>query len=160
MVGFPGETEAEFDETRSMIEELPFTYLHVFTYSARPGTPAAEQAAQVPVAVARERNRVLRELASRKKAAFMQSLVGTVVEAITLQSGGAGFTEALTENYLKLKISGVHEANRWRAVNIEGISGEMLVGKPFADSAESRGLTGQTTARPFCLSDSGVHACE
>ena len=43
MVGFPGETEAEFEETRCMIEELPFTYLHVFTYSARPGTPAAEQ---------------------------------------------------------------------------------------------------------------------
>src|SRR5208282_3452367 len=51
MVGFPGETEAEFDETGRMIEELPFTYLHVFTYSARPGTPAAEQPAQVPVTV-------------------------------------------------------------------------------------------------------------
>ena len=41
MVGFPGETDAEFEETRRMIEELPFTYLHVFTFSARPGTPAA-----------------------------------------------------------------------------------------------------------------------
>jgi threonylcarbamoyladenosine tRNA methylthiotransferase MtaB len=130
MVGFPGETEAEFDETRRMIEELPFTYLHVFTYSARPGTPAAEQPGQVPVAVARERNRVLRELASRKKAAFMQLLVGTVVEAITLQSGGADFTEALTENYLKMKIPGHHEANRWWAVNIEGMNGELLVGWP------------------------------
>ena len=48
MVGFPGETEVEFDETRRMIEELPFTYLHVFTYSPRPGTPAAAQAGQVP----------------------------------------------------------------------------------------------------------------
>ena len=129
MVGFPGETEAEFDETRRMIEELPFTYLHVFTYSARPGTPAAEQPAQVPVAVARERNRLLREVASRKKAAFMQSLVGTVVEAITLQSGGAEFSEALTDNYLKLKISGHHDANRWMDVKVEGVSGEMLLGQ-------------------------------
>jgi threonylcarbamoyladenosine tRNA methylthiotransferase MtaB len=129
MVGFPGETEAEFEETRRMIEELPFTYLHVFTYSARPGTPAAEQAAQVPVAVARERNRVLREIASGKKAAFMRSLVGTVVEAITLQSGGAEFTEALTENYLKMKISGHYEANRWMDVNVEGMNGEMLLGR-------------------------------
>jgi threonylcarbamoyladenosine tRNA methylthiotransferase MtaB len=136
MVGFPGETEAEFDETRRMIEELPFTYLHVFTYSARPGTPAAEQPGQVPVAVDRERNRVLRELASRKKAAFMQSLVGTVVEAITLQSGGTEFTEALTENYLKMKISGHHEANRWRAVNIEGMNGEWLVGRPALAGGE------------------------
>ncbi len=128
MVGFPGETEAEFDETRRMVEELPFTYLHVFTYSARPGTPAAEQPGQVPVAVARERNRVLREIASKKKAAFMRSLVGTVVEAITLQSGGADFTEALTENYLKMKIPGRHEANRWMNVKVEEVDGEMLVG--------------------------------
>ena len=129
MVGFPGETEAEFDETRRMIEELPVTYLHVFTYSARPGTPAAEQPGQVPVAVARERNRVLREIASGKKLAFMRSLVGTVVEAITLQSGGAEFTEALTDNYLKMKISGHYEANRWMDVQVEGMNGEMLLGR-------------------------------
>src|SRR5208282_1683178 len=128
MVGFPGETEAEFGETRRMVEELPLTYLHVFTYSARPGTPAAEQPGQVPVAVARERNRVLREIASKKKAAFMRSLVGTVVEAITLQSGGAQFTEALTENYVKMKISGHHAANRWIDMNVEGVDGEMLLG--------------------------------
>jgi threonylcarbamoyladenosine tRNA methylthiotransferase MtaB len=130
MVGFPGETEAEFGETRRMIEELPFTYLHVFTYSARPGTPAAEQPGRVPVAVARERNRALREIASGKKAAFMRSLVGTVVEAITLQSGGAEFTEALTDNYLKMRISGHHEANRWMDVKVEGANGEMLDGRP------------------------------
>jgi threonylcarbamoyladenosine tRNA methylthiotransferase MtaB len=129
MVGFPGETEAEFDETRRMIEELPFTYLHVFTYSARPGTPAAERPGQVPVTEARERNRVLREMVSAKKAVFMRSLVGTTVEAITLQSGGADFTEALTENYLKVKLRGQHEANRWMDVNVEGVDGEMLIGR-------------------------------
>src|SRR5205085_2368754 len=58
MVGFPGETDAEFESTRKMVQELPFTYLHVFTYSARPGTPAADMSKQVPVHVARERNRV------------------------------------------------------------------------------------------------------
>ncbi|MGD0470406.1 MAG: tRNA (N(6)-L-threonylcarbamoyladenosine(37)-C(2))-methylthiotransferase MtaB [Terriglobales bacterium] len=140
MVGFPGETEAEFDETRRIIEELPFTYLHVFTYSARPGTPAAEQPGQVLAAVARERNRALREIASAKKAAFMRSLVGTVVEAITLQSGGAEFTEALTDNYLKIRISGRHEANRWLDVKVEEINGEMLWGKPVADSAREPAL--------------------
>ena len=135
MVGFPGETEADFGETRRMIEELPFTYLHVFTYSARPGTPAAEQPAQVPAAVARERNRVLRELASKKKAAFMRSLVGTVVEAITLQSPGVEFTEALTGNYLKMKILVHQEANRWMDVKVEGMSGEMLFGNLVAKVA-------------------------
>src|SRR5436309_2018520 len=66
MVGFPGETEFEFEQTRRMVEELPFTYLHVFTYSSRPGTPATTMPNQVPVRTARERNRVLRELAAEK----------------------------------------------------------------------------------------------
>jgi threonylcarbamoyladenosine tRNA methylthiotransferase MtaB len=149
MVGFPGETEAEFDETRRMIEELPFTYLHVFTYSARPGTPAAERPGQVPVAVARERNRALREIASKKKAAFMRSQVGTVVEAITLQSDGADFTEALTDNYLKMKILGHRAANRWMDVKVEGVNGDMFLGNPVVDPAMSElGRHG---------SDSGVH---
>ncbi|HMB83950.1 MAG TPA: MiaB/RimO family radical SAM methylthiotransferase [Terriglobales bacterium] len=163
MVGFPGETEAEFGETRRMIEKLPFTYLHVFTYSARPGTPAAEQPGQVPVAGARERNRVLREIASGKKAAFMRSLVGTVVEAITLRSGGAEFTEALTDNYLKMKVSGHHEANRWMDVNVEGVNGEVLMGKPAADSALEPALSSRSGRRahgPADGSDSGVHGSE
>ena len=63
----------EFEATRRFIEESPFTYLHVFTYSARPGTPAAAMPHQVPVQVARERNKILRDLAAEKKLAFMQS---------------------------------------------------------------------------------------
>src|SRR5208283_3960405 len=55
MVGFPGETEEEFEESRRFIEQLPFTYLHVFTYSERPGTPAADMP-QVPQPVRKERN--------------------------------------------------------------------------------------------------------
>jgi threonylcarbamoyladenosine tRNA methylthiotransferase MtaB len=164
MVGFPGETEAEFDETRRTIEELPFTYLHVFTYSARQGTPAAERPGQVPVAVARERNRVLREIASGKKAAFMRSLVGTVVEAIALQSGDTEFTEALTDNYLKMKISGHHEANRWMDVIVEGMNGEMLIGKPVVDRVREPAASGPTwsalTAARRPGSDSGVHGSE
>ena len=76
MVGFPGETDELFEESRSFIEQLPFTYLHVFTYSSRPGTPSAAMPDQVPVHVARERNRVLRELAAEKNRAFRESFVG------------------------------------------------------------------------------------
>jgi threonylcarbamoyladenosine tRNA methylthiotransferase MtaB len=135
MVGFPGETDREFDETRQMVEELPFTYLHVFTYSARPGTPAANMPDQVPVHVARARNRVLRELASEKKLGFMRSFVGKTLEGITLNVIGndaAGeFTEALTDNYLKLRLRGAHKANTWRRVAVEDVydgslSGELL----------------------------------
>ena len=133
MVAFPGETDAEFDCTRKMIEELPFTYLHVFTYSARPGTPAAVMPKQVPVHVARERNRVLRELAAKKKLVFMRSFVGKTVEAITLNVVGSDscgeFTEALTDNYLKLRLRGRHESNHWQNVRVEDVVGGSLVGQ-------------------------------
>jgi threonylcarbamoyladenosine tRNA methylthiotransferase MtaB len=129
MVGFPGETEAEFAETRSMVEQLPFTYLHVFTYSARPGTAAAQQSGQIPVTVARERNRVLREIAAAKQAAFRRSLVGTVVEAITLRTGNAAFTEALTDNYLKIHVRGQLEPNRWVGVEVVNRDDGVLVGQ-------------------------------
>jgi len=150
MAGFPGETAADFDETRRMVEDLPFTYLHVFTYSPRPGTPAAAMRNQVPVQIARERNRILRELAAEKKLAFMRGFIGQTVEAITLhspgalssraepidlranQSGGvegpAVFTEALTDNYLKLRLKGRHAPNRWLTAQVEQVEDGALVG--------------------------------
>jgi threonylcarbamoyladenosine tRNA methylthiotransferase MtaB len=128
MVGFPGETEDEFEETRRMIEDLPFTYLHVFTYSARPGTPAAEMANQVPVQVARERNGVLRELAAKKKLHFMRSFVGMTVDAITLSADGRESTEALTDNYLKLRLRGRHESNHWVHARVEDVLDGTLLG--------------------------------
>jgi threonylcarbamoyladenosine tRNA methylthiotransferase MtaB len=132
MAGFPGETDAEFEATRRLIEDLPFTYLHVFTYSARPGTPAAAMPNQVPVQVARERNKILRDLAAEKKLAFMQSFVGKPLEAITLSvvnSGPSGeFTEALTDNYQKLYLKGRHDPNRWITAHIEGLRDGTLLG--------------------------------
>ena len=132
MVGFPGETDEEFEATRKMIEDLPFNYLHVFTYSARPGTPAAEMKNQVPVHVARERNRILRELASEKKLAFMRSFIGKTVEAITLSVVGndeeGEFTKALTDNYLKLRVHGRHDPNRWLRAAITDVVSGALVG--------------------------------
>ncbi|MGB9123867.1 MAG: tRNA (N(6)-L-threonylcarbamoyladenosine(37)-C(2))-methylthiotransferase MtaB [Candidatus Angelobacter sp.] len=127
MVGFPGETDELFEESRSFIEHLPFTYLHVFTYSSRPGTPSAAMPDQVPVHVARERNRILRELAAEKNRAFRQSFVGRSLKVITLQSAGDGWTEALSDNFLKIKISGRHEANQWMKVEIEGVGDENLM---------------------------------
>jgi len=129
MVGFPGETELEFAETQRMIEDLPFTYLHVFTYSPRPGTPAATHINQVPVAVARDRNQVLREIAAAKRTSFMRAQMGRVVEAITLRSGDDESTEALTDNYLKMKIHGRLESNRWVEVRVQQAGVDVLEGR-------------------------------
>jgi threonylcarbamoyladenosine tRNA methylthiotransferase MtaB len=128
MVGFPGETPADFEETRRLIEELPFTYLHVFTYSARPGTPAASLPNQIPVRLARERNRILRQLASEKKLAFMKSFAGKTIQAITLNVFGGEYTEALTDNYLKLRIRGKLSANHWIEAIVHEVGGGALVG--------------------------------
>jgi threonylcarbamoyladenosine tRNA methylthiotransferase MtaB len=100
MVGFPGETDAEFAETFRFIDELPFTYLHVFTYSARPGTPAADAPDQVPMSVRKDRNRQLRELADRKNRAFRQSFLGRSLSVVTLGQGHM----ALSSNYLKVEL--------------------------------------------------------
>jgi threonylcarbamoyladenosine tRNA methylthiotransferase MtaB len=127
MVGFPGETDELFEESRSFIERLPFTYLHVFTYSSRPGTPSAAMADQVPVHVARERNRILRELAAEKNLAFRKRFIGQTLEAITLQSGGEGWTEALSDNYLKIRLAGKHEANNILRVEVTELSEEILI---------------------------------
>ena len=126
MVGFPGETEADFEETRRMIEELPLTYLHVFTYSSRPGTRSAAMPNPVPVQVARERNRVLRALAAEKKRDFMQSFVGRELPAITLGVGDDHSTEALTDNYLKMRLAGRHAANRWVGAQVQALRAEEL----------------------------------
>ncbi len=131
MVGFPGETDDEFEQTRAFIERLPFTYLHVFTYSSRAGTPSAEMPSQVPVQVARERNRILRELAARKKQAFMQSFIGSDVDAITLTHSDGKRTEALSDNYLKVFVTGSCLPNQNVRVRVQSFDGHALVGAPW-----------------------------
>jgi len=116
MVGFPGETEQEFEESREFIENLPFTYLHVFTYSERPGTPAAERADQVPMEVRKDRNRILRELGARKNLEFRQSMLGRTLSAVTLAEG------ALSDNFLKVELAAPRAANQMMDVKIGSLS--------------------------------------
>jgi threonylcarbamoyladenosine tRNA methylthiotransferase MtaB len=120
MVGFPGETDAEFEESRMFIESLPFTYLHVFTYSERPGTPAAESVNQVPMAVRKERNRVLREIGERKNLEFRRKMIGRTLSVVTLTEG------ALSGNFLRVELAAAREANRILDVKIGGLSAHRL----------------------------------
>lgn len=128
MVGFPGETDELFEENRRFIADLPFTYLHVFTYSSRPGTAAAKMPGHVAPPVARERNRILRELIAEKNEAFRRDLVGRTLEAITLHRNADGTTEALTNNFLKLQVAGDHAANQLLRVTITGLTGSGVAG--------------------------------
>jgi threonylcarbamoyladenosine tRNA methylthiotransferase MtaB len=113
IVGFAGETDEDFRTTYEFIEELPFTYLHVFSFSSRPGTQAADLGAPVDAAVIRDRARALRALSQSKAAEFRASQAGRKLRAITLARCGPDWTEALTGNYLKVRIAGRHAANLW-----------------------------------------------
>ena len=113
IVGFPGETDADFQKTAELIERLPFTYLHVFSFSARPGTQGSHLAAPVPATIIRERARSLRALAQRKSSEFRASQTGRTFRALTLVGGGDTWTPAMTANYLKVRIPGRLPANQW-----------------------------------------------
>jgi threonylcarbamoyladenosine tRNA methylthiotransferase MtaB len=110
MVGFPGETEAEFRETYEFVARLPFTYLHLFPFSPRPGTRGWELHREAPVApeAVGERMAALRDLAAEKSRDFRGSFVGRWLPAITLHTPASlaaqGRTSALTDNYLPLEL--------------------------------------------------------
>jgi threonylcarbamoyladenosine tRNA methylthiotransferase MtaB len=106
MTGFPGETAEEFQQTIDFIERLPFTYLHVFTYSERPGTPAAELP-QVPHPVRKERTRILRALGERKNQEFRRRMLGRTLSAVTLDGN-----KALSGNYLQIQLARPRPANQ------------------------------------------------
>jgi threonylcarbamoyladenosine tRNA methylthiotransferase MtaB len=118
MVGFPGETEAEFQETYDFLASQPFTYLHLFPFSARPGTRGWDMHRQFPVApqAVNERMTALRELIVAKTLAFRGSQVGRTLPAITLQTqqsvSAKGHTSALTDNYIPVEIEESLPANQ------------------------------------------------
>jgi threonylcarbamoyladenosine tRNA methylthiotransferase MtaB len=113
IVGFPGETQEDFEKTAAFVSALPFTYLHVFSFSPRPGTAAAELGDPVEPGKIRERARALRALGEQKSAAFRTSQLGRTLRALTLSRARDNWTEALTGNYLKVRIPGHHPANQW-----------------------------------------------
>ena len=102
MVGFPGEREEEFEETKRLIEELPFGYLHVFPYSKREGTVAAKMKDDVPPEVKKERATILREIGTKKSIAYRERFIGKELEALTLSQLPAGNSVALTGNYIRV----------------------------------------------------------
>ncbi|MGB9067850.1 MAG: tRNA (N(6)-L-threonylcarbamoyladenosine(37)-C(2))-methylthiotransferase MtaB [Candidatus Acidiferrales bacterium] len=119
IVGFPGETDVRFRETFGFIEHLPFTYLHVFSFSERPGTAAIALGERVPANAIRERARSLRDLSQQKAAEFRATQAGRRARALTLARGDDMQTEALTGNYLKVQIAGRHPANEWHEVSFD-----------------------------------------
>ena len=130
MVGFPGESEEDFEQTRSFIDSLPFTYLHVFPFSRRPSTLADKMPDQINGALIRRRSRILRDLAAEKNRQFRLRQAGRTLSAITLGEETPDGTAALSDNYLKVLISGKRlAANRIVTVKISGLVADRLLGE-------------------------------
>lgn len=130
MAGFPGETEADHAESCRFIESLPFTYLHIFPYSARPATVAANRAGQVDGRRIHERVRELKGLIAAKRDQFLNAQIGQTLGAVVLHKIANGSPLALTTNYLQVSLPGAGIApNTLLDVEIRGVDEGALVGR-------------------------------
>lgn len=103
IVGFPGETEELFLETYNFLNDLPISYLHVFTYSERDNTEAAEFGDVVPIQIRKKRNKMLRILSEKKRMAFYQSQLGSIQKVLWEGDNKHGKMHGFTENYVKVE---------------------------------------------------------
>jgi threonylcarbamoyladenosine tRNA methylthiotransferase MtaB len=120
IVGYPGEGENEFQNTRQLVERSPLTHLHVFSYSPRPGTPAVEMNGQVSELIKKKRSMVLRTLGMKKNVMFRRQQQGSVLEAVVENKldPATGLLTGLTDNYIRVNIYGAKTGDIGKRINI------------------------------------------
>jgi threonylcarbamoyladenosine tRNA methylthiotransferase MtaB len=133
IAGFPGETEADFEATRAFVGSLPFSYLHVFSYSDRPGTEAAGLPAHLPARTITRRSRALRRLGREKGLEFTRRLVGSRQEALVLESrdGRSGLLAGVTGNYVEVLFEGPDD---WKGRIVPVKVTEAIADRTFAEA--------------------------
>ncbi|OGQ88014.1 MAG: tRNA (N(6)-L-threonylcarbamoyladenosine(37)-C(2))-methylthiotransferase MtaB [Deltaproteobacteria bacterium RIFOXYD12_FULL_56_24] len=130
LVGFPGEDEAAFRNTYNLLESLPVSYLHVFPYSKRPGTPAAEMADQVAKAVKEERVALLRDLHHKKRTAFYQSHLGSTRQILVERRKPGRLLKGYSENYIPVSFAGDSAlVNQLVTVRLEELTDDGVLGR-------------------------------
>jgi threonylcarbamoyladenosine tRNA methylthiotransferase MtaB len=134
ITGFPGETEEDHRATLAFIERIPLTYLHVFSFSPRPGTAAAEMRDHVASPVIARRARELRALAEEKKSAFRAAQTGRTMRVLTLNRGGEDdsgpWTRSLSSNYLDVRVAGRRPGNQFVNIQVTDVKDGCLAGLP------------------------------
>jgi len=129
IAGHPGEGETEFANSLRLIEELPFSYVHVFSYSERPKTAAVYDDEKNTPQVVRERADILHELALRKKQAFFAEHVGRTVDVLFESIDGDGWRKGFTGSYLRVGVAPEHAGeNELTTVTVTGQQGDFCVG--------------------------------
>ena len=132
LVGFPGETEAHFERTYRVIERLPFSYLHVFSYSARPGTPAAKYPDQVHPAAKKGRSQRLRALGQAKKQAFAERFIGRELNILIegKRDRERGLLSGLTQSYVRVFVDAPEAlVNQLVPVRVMAVAGGEVLGR-------------------------------
>ena len=128
IVGFPGETEEDFMQTYHFLNDLDISYLHVFTYSERDHTPAAEMNGVVPLEIRKKRSKMLRGLSAKKRHAFYQKQLGTKRKVLLETDNRQGYMYGFTENYVRVRTPWNPEwSNTVRSVELNDIDEDGLV---------------------------------
>lgn len=144
MVGFPGETDGEFQESYDFIAAQPLTYLHLFPFSARPGTPGWELHQQSPVhgSAVRERMAALRALMEERSRDFRQQFLGATLSGVTLipsqETGSFHRSVALSDNFLPIELDSTCPPNQRIAVRITSLTGSGMQGCRIESGAVDR----------------------
>jgi threonylcarbamoyladenosine tRNA methylthiotransferase MtaB len=145
IAGFPGETEDNHRATLDFVRAQPLTYLHVFSFSPRPGTPAADLPGQVAPHVILQRARELRALAAEKKSAFLARHLDKILSVLTLRpsarDSALGTTPAVSSNNLEIQLPGAWPANRIMEVRAIAVTSLGLTAEPFAAASASARLS-------------------
>ena len=132
LIGFPGETDEAFENTRQLIRELPLTYLHVFPFSSREGTPASRFPGKIPRPVIKERCRQIRELGQRKRRVFLTGQAGcsAMVLVENRRDRRTGRLKGITSNYITVLVEGDDDLmNTFQEVRLTGLhDGQTMVG--------------------------------
>ncbi len=129
LVGFPGEGSREFSNTEAVIRDLPFAYLHVFSYSPRPGTASTKLPHAVSPITTKERSRRLRELSDHKRMAFQQRFIGRRVSVLFEAAEAEGYWPGLTDNYIRVAVRSPHPLrNTIQPVVVTGIMSGTTLG--------------------------------
>jgi threonylcarbamoyladenosine tRNA methylthiotransferase MtaB len=132
IVGFPGETADDFEETRRLIEALPFSYLHVFSYSDRKGTEAVRLPDHLPPRMIAERSKALRRLGQGLNLAFRRRLLGQPQEVLVLQTRdkATGLLVGLTGNYVEVLFEGPDEwVKQFLTVTVRDVTADRTLGE-------------------------------
>lgn len=137
IAGFPGETDEEFSESLAFVREMEFAGGHAFTYSARPGTPAARMKGSVPFKIRKQRNALLRQAFAEMSAAYRQKFIGHTLpvlwETCSQVSESGWQMEGLTGNYIR--VAALASQPRWNqvdAVELVGLNANGMEGKPVS----------------------------